>query len=95
MTEARYAVGQRVRIADRTPSVHHRVPAYAKGRTGTIERVCAEHGQPERFIRGDGAPPIRLYRVRIAQRDLWPDYSGPDHDQLDVEIFEHWLEDAE
>ncbi len=91
----RFAVGQRVRIADRTPPVHHRVPAYAKGRVGTIERLCGLHGQPERYIRGNGAPQTRLYRVRIPQRSLWPDYSGPAHDQLEIEIFEHWLEPAE
>ncbi|MEL7045197.1 MAG: SH3-like domain-containing protein [Pseudomonadota bacterium] len=91
----RFAVGQRVRIADRTPPVHHRVPAYAKGRVGTIERLCGLHGQPERFIRDNGAPLTRLYRVRIPQHSLWPDYAGPAQDQLDIEIFEHWLEPAE
>jgi nitrile hydratase len=92
MTEAKYAVGDRVRIADRTPPVHHRVPAYAKGQVGVIERVCGLYGQPEHYIRGDGAPPTRLYRVRIPQRELWDDYRGRDEDVLDIEIFEHWLE---
>jgi nitrile hydratase len=92
MSAARFAPGQAVRIADRTPPVHHRVPAYAKGKRGVIERVCGVHGQPERFIRGDGKPAMRLYRVRLAQRDLWPGYAGAAHDSLDVEIFEHWLE---
>ena len=94
MNETRFTVGQRVRIADRTPPVHHRVPAYAKGRIGTIERVCGMHGQPETFIRGDGTPLTRLYRVRIPQSQLWPDYSGGAGDKLDIEIFEHWLEEA-
>ena len=95
MSGARFAVGQRVRIADRTPPVHHRVPAYVKGHVGTIERVCGLHGQPETFIRGDGEPLTRLYRVRLPQTELWPDYSGDAGDDLDVEIFEHWLEEAE
>ncbi len=94
MSAPRFVVGQRVRIADRTPPVHHRVPAYAKGRTGTIERVCGEHGQPETYIRGDGQPVTRLYRVRIPQTDLWEGYSGTPADKVDIEIFEHWLEDA-
>lgn len=85
-------MGDRVRIADRTPGVHHRVPAYAKGHCGVIERVCGLHGQPETFVRGDGAPLTRLYRVRIPQNDLWPDYQGSAGDALDIEIFEHWLE---
>lgn len=95
MSEAQFGVGQRVRIADRTPPVHHRVPWYAKGKTGVVVRVCGTHGEPEKFIRGDGKPARRLYRVRIAQRDLWPDYAGSADDKLDIEIFEHWLEPAE
>jgi hypothetical protein len=90
-----FSVGQRVRIADRTPPVHHRVPAYAKGQIGVVERVCGRHGEPEKFIRGDGKPAQRIYRVRIAQPELWQDYQGQDDDKLDIEIFEHWLEAAE
>ncbi len=93
-TPPRFSVDQRVRIADRTPPVHHRVPHYAKGRVGTIERICGMHGQPELLIRGDGKPFTHLYRVRLAQRDLWPAYSGAADDVLELEVFEHWLEEA-
>ncbi len=95
MSAPRFTVGQRVRIADRTPPVHHRVPAYAKGRVGIVERVCGLHGRPEQYIRGDGQPLTRLYRVRMAQPDLWAAYSGAARDSLDVEVFEHWLEAQE
>jgi nitrile hydratase len=71
------------------------VPAYAKGRVGVIERVCGLHGEPEKFIRGDGEPRQRIYRVRIPQETLWPAYAGPSSDKLDIEIFEHWLEPSE
>jgi nitrile hydratase subunit beta len=94
MTASAFKVGDRVRIADRTPAVHHRVPAYAKGHVGVIERVCGLHGEPEKFIRGDGEPRQRLYRVRISQDALWPDYAGSGRDKLDIEVFEHWLEPA-
>ena len=92
MSAPLFAVGERVRIQERTPPVHHRVPWYVKGKTGVIERVCGEHGEPERFIRGDGMPRRRLYRVRIPQCDLWPEYAEGSEDCVDVEIFEHWLE---
>ena len=95
MNEPRFSTGQRVRIADRTPPVHHRVPAYAKGRVGVVERVCGMHGEPEKFIRGDGKPAQRLYRVKIPQTDLWDAYDGTERDDLEIEIFEHWLEPAE
>jgi hypothetical protein len=95
MTPTLFSLGQKVRIADRTPPVHHRVPAYAKGKIGTVERVCRMHGTPEKFIRGDGQPSHRLYRVRIPQASLWSQYVGDAQDVLDIEIFEHWLEAAE
>jgi nitrile hydratase len=88
----KFAAGQRVRIADRTPLVHHRVPSYAKGQSGVIERVCGLHGEPEKFIRGDGQPPQRLYRVKILQKELWMSYDGAESDSLEIEVFEHWLE---
>lgn len=92
MNEPQFQVGQRVRISDRTPPVHHRVPAYAKGHVGIVERVCGLHGTPEEFIRGDGEPKRRLYRVQIPQHELWRRYQGTLDDQLEIEIFEHWLE---
>lgn len=91
---ARFHVDQRVRICDRAPPVHHRVPAYAKGCIGTVERLCGLHGQPEHFVRGDGEPRTRLYRVRIPLHELWQDYRGTPGDVLELEVFEHWLEEA-
>jgi nitrile hydratase beta subunit-like protein len=95
VSEATFQVGQKVRIAERTPPVHHRVPTYAKGQVGIIERVCGLHGEPEKFIRGDGKPEQRIYRVRISQTELWRNYTGSGRDKLEIEIFEHWLESAE
>lgn len=95
MTGVRFRKGQFVRIADRTPAVHHRVPSYVKGRVGIVERVCGVHPQPEKCIRGDGRPFRRIYRVRIPQTALWQHYEGSDGDRLEIEIFEHWLEAAE
>lgn len=95
MSAPRFEIGQRVRISDHTPPVHHRVPGYAKGQVGFVERVCGLHGEPEKFIRGDGSPAQRIYRVSIPQNDLWASYRGNDGDKLEIEIFEHWLEPAE
>ena len=95
MNGARFAVGQQVRIVNRTPPVHHRGPAYAKGSRGTIERICGVHGDPEKFWPGNGEPRQQLYRVRIAQPQLWDDYTGGHDDKLEIEIFENWLEAAD
>lgn len=90
----RFRSGDRVRIDDRGESLHHRVPAYAKGQTGVIAKVCGSYEAPERIAYGFQDSPRRLYRVRLQQMDLWPAYHGSNVDTLDIEIFEHWLEPA-
>jgi hypothetical protein len=30
--------------------------------------------------------------VRFRQRELWQRYAGPASDELEVDIYEHWLE---
>jgi nitrile hydratase len=90
---ARFNIGDPVRIQDRDSPKHHRVPRYAKGHCGEIERVCAAFGQPESLAEGgDGTPYQTLYRVRLKQTDLWPRYDGNPRDTLEIEVFEHWLE---
>jgi nitrile hydratase subunit beta len=91
-----YAVGQRVRVTSRPHDGHHRTPAYVKGRTGTVERVHPPFTNPETRAYGeDGLPEQPLYLVGFAQDDLWPDYGGRRSDALYVDLFEHWLEEAE
>ena len=91
----RFATGARVRISARSEGRHHRVPSYAKGRIGVIERVCGAYDQPELIAyRYSGEPLQTLYSVRLKQEDLWSDYEGACNDTLEIEIFEHWLEPA-
>jgi|TARA_R110002072_G_scaffold123048_9_gene258115 nitrile hydratase len=92
---ARFSLGESVRIQDRAEPRHNRVPSYARGQTGTVVRVCGAFGQPEKLAEGGaGQPDQVIYRVRIAQSQLWPDYQGRPDDKLEIEIFEHWLEAA-
>jgi Nitrile hydratase beta subunit, C-terminal len=91
-----YRPGQRVRVDGREHEGHHRTPAYVKGATGTVERVYAAFRNPEtRAYGGDGEPRQPLYLVSFDQRDLWPDYRGRPDDRLYVDVFEHWLQEAE
>jgi hypothetical protein len=91
-----YRPGQRVRVDARDHEGHHRTPAYVKGKTGTVERVHPAFRNPEtRAYGGDGQPKQPLYLVGFDQRDLWPDYRGRADDRLYVDVFEHWLQEAE
>lgn len=93
MSEVRFRDGQRVRVRVAHPPGHVRTPFYVRGHTGVVERLCGIYANPEELAYGrSGQPAQPLYRVRFAQRDLWPDYAGPVTDTVDVEIYQHWLE---
>ena len=63
--------------------------------SGTVERVCGEFRDPQELAYGrSGEPKQVLYRVRFAQRDVWPDYAGAADDTIDIELYEPWLEAA-
>ena len=92
----RYRAGQRVRVASRTHVGHHRTPGYLKGKAGRVERVHATFTNPEtRAYGSNGLPELPLYLVGFAQADVWPDYRGGARDRIYVDVFEHWLEEAE
>ena len=88
----RFNVGDRVVVKRAFPPGHRRTPHYIRGKEGVIERICGAFPNPEELAHGfDGEPAKVLYRVRFKQRDVWPDYRGPERDVLEMEIFEHWL----
>jgi nitrile hydratase len=90
-------MGEQVTIRAEQTLSHSRVPAYAKGRTGVIERVLSEFVIPEDDAWGrawQGGRRERLYRVQLHQADTWPGYRGQPGDTHELEIFEHWLEPA-
>jgi nitrile hydratase subunit beta len=92
----KYTPGTRVRVAEREHDGHHRTPAYLKGKTGRVERWHAEFTNPEtRAYAGDGLPRQPLYLVGFEQQDVWPAYRGRPHDRIYVDVYEHWLEEAE
>jgi nitrile hydratase len=61
-----------------------------------VERVLPTFLDPEQEAYGvNSGAGIWLYRVRIPQAVLWPDYRGNADDVLELEVYEHWLEPAE
>ena len=90
-----FELGQRVKVAARPHTGHHRTPDYVKGKTGRVERVHASFANPETRAYGtDGQPAQTLYLVGFDQHELWPEYGGAAGDRLLVDVFEHWLERA-
>jgi nitrile hydratase subunit beta len=90
-----FELGQRVKVAARPHTGHHRTPGYVKGKTGRVERAHRSYANPETRAYGeDGQPAQTLYLVGFDQRELWPEYGGAAGDRLLVDVFEHWLEPA-
>ena len=89
----RFNVGDAVRVKRSFPPGHRRTPYYIRGKHGIVERVCGAFPNPEELAYGfDGEPKRVLYRVRFMQTEVWPDYSGPQRDWIEMEIYEHWLD---
>lgn len=90
---ARFKPGDAVTVRRAYPPGHLRTPHYIRGKAGIVERICGSFPNPEELaFSRDGLPARPLYRVRFVQGQIWPDYSGPDADTIDIEIYEHWLE---
>ena len=58
---ARFAVGDRVRTRNLNPGGHTRLPRYARGRVGVVERVHGCHVFPDGHAHGRGEDPQWLY----------------------------------
>ena len=89
--QARFSVGQPVRVRLADPPGHVRAPRYVRGHLGLVERICGAFPNPEERAYGRKGALIVLYRVRFDLASLWGT-SGPVGDSVDVEIYENWLE---
>jgi nitrile hydratase subunit beta len=88
---ARFAVGDEVRALNINPSGHTRLPRYARGKRGRVEKVHGAFVFPDANAHGLGPIPQWLYGVRFSGSELW----GRDGDpKLDVSIdaWEGYLE---
>jgi nitrile hydratase beta subunit len=88
---AQFKVGDRVRTKNIHPKTHTRLPRYARGRVGVVERLHGAHIFPDSVTIGKGEDPQWLYTVRFDAQELW----GADTDpklKVSIEAFEPYLE---
>ncbi len=92
----RFPIGARVSVTRAFPPGHVRTPFFVRGKTGIVTDIVGDFPNPEELAYGrDGLPARTLFRVTFLQCDLWPDYEGSAEDTTVVDIYEHWLQDAE
>jgi nitrile hydratase len=90
MRGARFAPGQRVRLrADAAPH-HNRLPAYARGHAGVIERLHGMHVFADSHAQRLGEAPEWLYTVVFDGAELWGDASATQ--RVSVDAWESYLE---
>jgi nitrile hydratase len=88
---ARFKIGDRVRAKNIHPTTHTRLPRYARGHVGVVERLHGAHIFPDSVTTGKGEDPQWLYTVRFDAQELW----GADADpklKVSIEAFEPYLE---
>lgn len=89
----RFAPGDRVRArAGRVPH-HTRLPGYAQGKVGTVERVHGVHVFADTNAHGEGEQPQWLYGVVFEGGELWGLADAP-RQQVAIDLWEPYLEAA-
>ena len=88
---ANFKVGQRVRARNIHPVGHTRLPRYARGKSGTIERDHGVFVLPDTNAHFLGEKPQHLYSVRFAARELWGEKASP-RDVVNLDMWDDYLE---
>jgi nitrile hydratase subunit beta len=90
---ARFAVGDRVVTRNMHPAGHTRLPRYARGKRGVVERAHGVFVFPDSNAHGRGEDPQWLYTVRFSGPELW----GEEADAtlaVSIDAWESYLEPA-
>jgi nitrile hydratase len=90
---ARFRPGDAVRTKVFSPTSHTRLPRYARGKLGTVERCHGCHMFPDAVASNRGDDPQWLYTVVFSGTELWGAEADPTL-TVSIEAFEPYLEPA-
>ena len=90
---ARFQMGQRVRARNMHPAGHTRLPRYARGKMGVIERDHGVYVFADTNVYGLGEKPQHVYSVRFSARELWGEQASP-RDAVYIDMWDDYLEPA-
>jgi nitrile hydratase beta subunit len=86
-----FSVGDKVRARNIHPTGHTRLPRYARGRTGRIERNHGVFRFADSNARGEGPHPHHLYTVAFTAPELWGE-DAASHDKVFLDLWGDYLE---
>jgi len=90
---ATFECGERVRARNINPTGHTRLPRYARGKAGVVERDHGVFVFPDTNAHFLGEKPQHVYSVRFAARELWGDQASP-RDSVYIDLWDDYLEPA-
>ena len=90
-TPPRFAVGQPVRAKTINPTGHTRLPRYARGKLGTLDRIHGAHVFPDSNAHFAGERPQYLYSVRFSARELWGEAAAV-RDAVYIDLWDDYLD---
>jgi nitrile hydratase len=91
--EPRFQPGQKVRARNIHPVAHTRLPRYARGKLGIIDRDHGVYVFPDTNAQFRGENPQHVYSVRFAARELWGDQASP-RDSVYLDMWDDYLDPA-
>ncbi|XOV84716.1 MAG: nitrile hydratase subunit beta [bacterium] len=91
--QAKFSVGDRVRTTLTPVPGHTRLPAYARGRLGTVVAVHGCWVYPDSNAHHQGEAPQHLYTLCFDARTLWG--AGADNLEVCLDLFEPYLHPVE
>ncbi len=89
-TDPLFGIGQPVRTRAEAMSHHTRLPGYARGKMGRVERINGVHVFADSHAMGRGEQPQWLYTVVFRAADLWAD--GASELTVSIDAWEPYLQ---
>jgi nitrile hydratase len=90
---SRFAVGDTVVARNVHPPGHTRLPRYARGKRGVIQRLHGAQIFPDTNAHGLGENPQPLYGVQFEARELWGE-AAESRQTVSLDLWESYLEPA-
>ena len=89
----RFQAGQPVRARNINPASHTRLPRYARGKLGIVDRDHGVHVFPDSNAHFLGEKAQHVYSVRFAARELWGEQASA-HDAVYIDLWDDHLDPA-
>jgi nitrile hydratase len=89
-TRGRFKLGDRVRVREDYVPGHVRMPAYIRGKTGTVVSESPAYPFPDAHAHGVESQDEPTYDVRFRSEDLWP--NSADRALVHAGVFQSYLE---